>query len=126
MKLSNVEFDRLVRTAIDSIDPEFRPYFNEVPVVVEDLPDDVVCRETHLKDRRTLLGLLRGIPLTRQGRTGAGPHQIILYRRNILNRCNSQDQLAAQIRSTLIHELGHYVGFSESQLRRLTRPEPSE
>lgn len=121
MNLSNHEFDDFVRDAIDAIAPEFRVYLDEVPVVVEDAPDEVVCREMHLTNNRTLLGLFRGIPLGRQPPGGAGPHQIILYRRNILAGCRNGSEVAAQINSTLIHELGHYVGFSEEQLRSFSR-----
>lgn len=125
MNISNDQFDDMVRRAIDAIDPQFRSYLREVPVVVEDLPDEVIQRELSLANHRSLLGIFRGIPLDRQPPGGAGPHQIILYRRNILTRCRTTGQLADQIRSTLVHELGHYLGFSETQLRRLAhRPPP--
>ena len=123
MNISNDQFDDFVRLAIDAIDPQFRGYLNEVPVVVEDAPDAVIQREMHLANDRALLGIFRGIPLDRQQPGGAGPHQIILYRRNILAHCRTPDELAHQVRSTLIHELGHYLGFSETELRRLARPD---
>jgi len=120
MNISPEDFDLCVTGAINTIDPQFRPYLDEVPVIVEDLPDDVVTEQMHLGDRRTLLGLFRGVPLNRRSvLAGGGPNQIVLYRQNLLAQCRNRRQLAEQIRRTLVHELAHYLGFSEQQIRRL-------
>ena len=119
LAVSHDEFDEYVCRAIDSIDAPFRRYLDEVPVIVEDVPDDAVCRLMHLADGRGLLGLFRGVPLNRRSvLAGDGPNQIVLYRRNILAVCRDRTQLAQQIRRTIVHELGHYLGFSEQQLRQ--------
>ena len=119
MDISGEEFDFYVCKAIESIDPEFRSYLDEVPVIVEDLPDEQVAKVMNLPHRQVLLGLFRGVPLNRQSASApAGPNQIILYRRNILAHCQNDRQLARQIRNTIVHELGHHLGFSEQQLRR--------
>lgn len=87
--------------------------------MVEDKPDEQICLRLGLPDRTGLLGLFRGVPLNRRSVNAAdGPNQIVLYRKNILRGCDNAAELAEQIRKTLIHELGHYVGFSEKQLRR--------
>ena len=120
MNISPEDFDHCVTGAIKTIDPQFRPYLDEVPVIVEDLPDDVVTEQMHLGDRGTLLGLFRGVPLNRRSvLAGGGPNQIVLYRQNLLAQCRNRRQLAEQIRRTLVHELAHYLGFSEQQIRRL-------
>jgi len=119
MNITREEFDDYVQQAIESIDPAFGPYLDEVPVIVEDNPDDVVCRDTKLDDPHCLLGVFRGLPLNKRSVHSAGyTNQIILYRRNILDRCRSRRQLLGRIRKTIIHELGHYLGFSEQQLRQ--------
>ena len=116
MKISNEEFDRYVRQALETVAPEFRCHFDQVPVIVEDLPDDDLSRKLHLADGRSLLGLFQGVPLHKTSHPA--PSQITLYRRNILAHCHNHNQLIRQIRKTVIHELGHYLGFSEQQLRR--------
>ena len=120
MNISNDQFDLCVTEAINSIDSQFRPYLDEVPVIVEDMPDEALSQKMRLPSRKTLLGLFRGVPLNRRSvLAGAGPNQIVLYRHNLLAQCRSRRQLAEQIRRTLVHELAHYLGFSESQISRL-------
>jgi predicted Zn-dependent protease with MMP-like domain len=119
MDITDEEFDVFVQQAIEAIDPQFRTHLDEVPVVVEDLPDRDLCRQMDLSSRHELLGLFRGVPLNRRSvDADAGPHQIVLYRRNLAEMARNRRQLIEQIRKTIIHELGHYLGFSEEQLRR--------
>ena len=41
----------------------------------------------------------------------------MLYQKNIEAVCSSEAEVRYQIRQTLIHELGHYFGMTEEQLR---------
>ena len=118
MRLSDDQFDNYVCQAIDSIEPPFRAYLDQIPVIVEDSPDQSVQRKMQLPHGHSLLGIFRGVPLNRQSVLACnGPNQIVLYRRNILAACRTRTQLAERIRRTVVHELGHYLGFSDAQLR---------
>jgi predicted Zn-dependent protease with MMP-like domain len=46
-----------------------------------------------------------------------GPDHIVLYQKNIESVCQSEAEVRHQIRQTLIHELGHYFGMTEEQLK---------
>jgi predicted Zn-dependent protease with MMP-like domain len=117
MQIKKVEFDRYVRQAIESLEPEFRQYLAEMPVIVDDEPDEATCRHFGQGAKRELLGQFRGVPLNRRSVEGQnGPNQIVLYRLNLLNCCDSQEELVEEIRKTLVHELGHFIGFSEEGL----------
>lgn len=116
MRLPNEKFDQYVNRAIETIDPRFDQYLQEVPIIVENQPGSEVKR-MNLPSGRILLGLFCGVPLNRRSVTaGSGPNHIVLYRENILAVCQTKEQLVEQIRKTLVHELGHYLGFSEEQL----------
>ena len=41
----------------------------------------------------------------------------MLYQKNIEAVCSSEDEIREQIRRTVIHELGHYFGMDENQLK---------
>ena len=41
----------------------------------------------------------------------------MLYQKNIEAVCSTEFEVRHQIRQTLIHELGHYFGMTEEQLR---------
>lgn len=68
----------------------------------------------------TLLGLYQGVPLVfrRADSVLLQPDRITLFRSPIASMCRTEVELRAQIRRTLIHELGHYFGFSEDELAR--------
>src|SRR6266849_8460642 len=42
---------------------------------------------------------------------------IVLYQKNIEAVCSSEAEVREQIRLTVIHELGHYFGLDENQLK---------
>ena len=118
MPITNDQFDRFVTQAIESIPPNFRSHFDQVPVVVQDRPEPELCRQMNLPDPTHLLGLFRGQPINRRSVTTHGlPSQIVLYRQNILDLATAPRTIRQNIRRTLIHELGHYLGFDEQQLR---------
>jgi predicted Zn-dependent protease with MMP-like domain len=65
-----------------------------------------------------LLGLFHGIPRTEKSVfSAAPPDRIFLYRRNIEAVCRTDAEVRRQIRATLLHEVGHYFGLSEDELR---------
>ena len=68
----------------------------------------------------TLLGLYQGVPLIRRRPDTIilQPDRITLFRGPISAHCRTEVELNAQIRKTLIHELGHYFGFNEEELRQ--------
>ena len=46
-----------------------------------------------------------------------GPDHIVLYQKNIEAVCSNEAEVRHQVRQTLIHELGHYFGMTEEQLK---------
>jgi predicted Zn-dependent protease with MMP-like domain len=71
------------------------------------------------QQRRLLLGLFHGVPKTKKSsfELPTGPDHIVLYQRNIEAVCSNEAQVREQIRRTVIHELGHYFGMDENQLK---------
>jgi hypothetical protein len=60
-----------------------------------------------------------GVPATKRSvfNLPTGPDHIVLYQKNIEAVCSSEAEVRHQIRQTLIHELGHYFGMTEEQLK---------
>ena len=121
MHLSDEEFEAVVDEAIQSIPAGFDCYLEDLVVDVEDMPDQATCEQLGLRDPRSLLGLYRGTPLT--GRHVEAPYRyperIVIYQRNIERVCRSKRRMVAQIRRTVLHEIGHHFGLTEHQLREL-------
>jgi len=118
MKLK--DFEAAVGEALDSIPEEFRRRIENVAVLVEDLPPQPIPSPPPGHPRRILLGLFHGVPLTQKsvfhGPIGS-PDYVVLYKKNIESICSTEAEVREQIRLTVIHELGHYFGMTEEQLR---------
>jgi len=108
------KFEALVAQALDGLPRTFREKLTNVAIIVEDLPPEEAEREG------LLLGLFHGIPRTEKSVFSASPpDHIFLYQRNIEAICSSEEEVRRQIRATLLHEVGHYFGLSEDELRKL-------
>jgi len=111
-------FVKLVEEALDSIPPEFRSRIRNVAVLVEDMPPNQPSPQPE-QQRPLLLGLFHGVPTTNKSvfDLPMGPDHIVLYQKNIEAVCSNEAEVREQIRLTIIHELGHYFGMDESQLK---------
>ncbi len=115
------EFEKIAESAFETLPGKFREAIENVGVVIEDYPDDEIVRRMHLRSRRDLLGLYQGIPLpmrgTWYGMTPVVPDKISLYQKNIEAVCGSNKEIAERIHEVLIHEIGHYFGMSDEEIR---------
>ena len=111
-------FVEVVEEALDSLPQEFRSRIRNVAVLVEDKPPRQRSPRTG-QQRRLLLGVFHGVPTTRKSifDLSTGPDHIVLYQKNIEAVCFSEAEVRKQIRLTVIHELGHYFGMDEEQLK---------
>ena len=110
--VSQDDFEALVAAALDEIPPELGREIDNVAVVVEDWPP---------RGSR-LLGLYEGVPLTKRGPlgySGVMPDRITIFRGPLCARARDEADLAAQVRVTVLHEIGHYFGMTDDRLREL-------
>lgn len=95
--------------------------FTNISVVVADYPSAEEARSSGVP-RNELLGLYTGVPYPHKGGffeiPNPLPDAITLFQRNIEEFCSSEEELIEEIRKTLIHEVGHYFGLSEEDLRK--------
>ena len=111
-------FAKVVEEALDSLPQEFRSRIRNVAVLVEDKPPHQPSPQAG-KHRQLLLGVFHGVPTTRKSifDLPTGPDHIVLYQKNIEAVCSSEAEVRERIRLTVIHELGHYFGLDEEQLK---------
>jgi predicted Zn-dependent protease with MMP-like domain len=112
------EFVNVAEEALDSLPEEFRSRIQNVAILVEDFPSHQKPPQRG-QQRRLLLGIFHGVPATKKSvfDLSVGPAHIVLYQKNIEAVCSSEAEVRHQIRQTLIHELGHYFGMTEEQLK---------
>jgi len=113
-------FVKVVEETLDSLPEEFRSRIRNVAVLVEDFPPSQPSPQSGQQER-LLLGLFHGVPTTKKSvfDLPTGPDHIVLYQKNIEAICSSEAEVREQIRRTVIHELGHYFGLDENQLKNV-------
>jgi predicted Zn-dependent protease with MMP-like domain len=118
VEVSRARFEELVADALDEVPDELAVEMENVAVVVEDWPS----RTQRAGRGGTLLGLYEGVPLTaRSPVTYAGvmPDKITIFRGPLCARARDDADLAAQVRVTVLHEVGHYFGLDDDRLHEL-------
>lgn len=117
-RLSRSEFEDLVEEAIRGLPRTFRRLLDNIAVMVEDEPDDEDYEEHGIEDDSELLGVFRGIPLTRRhyDELPALPNQVVIFRGPILRCARTREEAIDQVRETVVHELGHYFGLSDDEM----------
>jgi predicted Zn-dependent protease with MMP-like domain len=105
------EFEDLVAEAMDQVPEPFASALDDVAVVVE---------ERAPAGWGSLYGLYQGVPLT-EGPLPSGvlPARISVYMHPLLEHARSDAEIVEQVRITVLHELGHHLGFDEDRLDEL-------
>jgi len=118
--MTKERFEELAQRAFDSLPEEFTSRIDNVHVVIEDFPPDDVL-ERGVRDRHSLLGLYQGIPLpdrnTWYGAAPTVPDKISLYQQNIEAQSRNEREVEETIAEVLFHEIGHYFGMNEAEIR---------
>jgi predicted Zn-dependent protease with MMP-like domain len=115
------DFQEILRQALDELPELFRQALANVAVVVEDWPPDWLLDELGIPPEDTLYGFYHGVPLPERSVSLSGnlPDKISIYRGPLAEDFRNPPELKAQIRLTLLHEIGHYFGMDEEELERL-------
>jgi Flp pilus assembly protein TadD/predicted Zn-dependent protease with MMP-like domain len=108
-----------VERAIAALPPGEREALQLAPVEIRDLPEIEDLRAVDPPLSPAILGLFRGPSETEPCTADDGPRcrSIVFYRKNLLRFARDREELAEQVRVTLLHELGHLHGETEDELR---------
>lgn len=120
-RLSESEFDRVLQEASAGLPEPFRAALEQVALIVEPMPGRELCADDPSETPPDLLGLFTGASLAELSPEGTPelPPTIHVFQRNLERACADRAELVEQIRVTLYHELGHYLGFDEEGVAEL-------
>jgi predicted Zn-dependent protease with MMP-like domain len=107
--VSQERFEEMVGDALDTLPPGLGRLMRNVAVVVEDGTDP------------HLLGLYHGVPLTERTSyySAVLPDKITIFRLAICARCTTEQQVVDEVRTTVVHEVGHHFGIDDHRLHEL-------
>ncbi len=118
---------RMAEAELARLPARFLAAMDNIAILVEEWPDRQTMREMGLRDPLELLGLYRGCPLPEREANHAGqpPDVVHLYLRPILAFARDRGEpVEKTVRDTLIHEIGHYFGFSDEEMAAIEREAP--
>jgi predicted Zn-dependent protease with MMP-like domain len=113
-------FEILVQNSLEKLPRKFKKKLANISVVVEDLPSRELLNDMGIRAGK-LLGLYQGVPLTQRGWNYGNmlPDRIVIYQRTIESVAISSEAIEKIVQDTVIHEIGHYFGFSDKELREI-------
>jgi predicted Zn-dependent protease with MMP-like domain len=115
------DFDQLVEAAYARIPARFRKRMKNVALMVE--PEPSMAQLARLPHGSTLLGLYEGRPLTTRSvfEPYAMPDRITIFQGPHERLAQSPAHLAKMVEDTVWHEVAHYFGMNELQVRAAER-----
>ena len=119
--MDKIEFEEIVNHAFEHLPDMFKQNIDNVQFNIEDYPTAEQVAKIKLRSKYSLLGLYEGIPLNHRG-TWYGssptlPDRITLFQKNIESYSQTEQEITDKVREVLIHEIGHYFGMTEEEIR---------
>lgn len=113
------EFDRLVARACARIPARFRRRLENIAILVEPEPTAAQLARGGVRGGGTLLGLYEGRPLTARSvfEPFAMPDRITIFQGPHERLARSREHLERMVEDTVWHEVAHYFGMDELQVR---------
>lgn len=111
----------MVAAAIDDLPEEFSTRIANLDFSIEEHAGALDYARTRTPTGRTLLGVYRGIPLTRRG-SGYNmtlPDTIVIFRRPLQQLARDEGDLRERVKRVVRHEVAHYFGISDERLREI-------
>ena len=116
------EIRKEVAGVIERLPRQFREQLRNVEFVVEKRPAAALLVAEGLDPRRdTLFGIYQGVPLPERSALDPPllPDKITIFSESLRENFPDLEELRAQIRLTVLHEIAHYFGMDEEQIEEL-------
>lgn len=114
------EFERLVLQALEELPEQFQDALDNIDIQVRWRPSRAELHRAGIR-HGTLFGLYLGIPLPQRGHgySMTLPDAIVIYQQPHERYCRNEEEIVEQVRQTVLHEIGHYLGIDEDRLHEL-------
>jgi predicted Zn-dependent protease with MMP-like domain len=113
------QFEVLVEQVLDRLPADIVRLLDNVAIVIENEPSPEQLRESGMKPGETLYGLYEGTPVIEYASDWVPlPNKISLFRLPLEEDFPDPNELADEVRRTVIHELAHHAGFDDARLER--------
>jgi len=112
------EFEKIINDSVDKIPEKFKSILEKenIKLLAREKAPDVL--QNKFKNG-LIFGVFVGVPHTKRSvfNIQQEPTRIELYKESFEKAFGSQQDIENQIIKTVVHEIGHYFGFSEEELQ---------
>lgn len=114
-------FENLVDDALAELPEQFKERLQNITVIVEEKPSREVYERTGGSPFSQILGLYHGVPFKHRGPFYGNipPDVIVIYQKPIEKTCSTEEEVKKKVREVVFHEIAHYFGFDEKELRKI-------
>jgi predicted Zn-dependent protease with MMP-like domain len=118
IELEEEEFLEIAQEAVGELDKEIREVLEDTAFFVQPIPSDELLKDSDPPLDPQLLGLFAGHNLLERTVHDSGrlPNTMYLFQRNLERAVSSREELEEEIRITVLHEIGHHLGWDEEEL----------
>jgi predicted Zn-dependent protease with MMP-like domain len=119
-KVTHNEIKKIIKHIIRGLPKPIKKRFQNVFIIVQSKPTKKQLKTLREKNI-TLYGLYEGIPYSNRSidLPFELPSKITIFKSEIEKTCKTKEEVIKAIKETLYHEIGHYFGFPEKDLRKL-------
>jgi predicted Zn-dependent protease with MMP-like domain len=123
MKISREKFEKLVAEALDNLPAKIAERLNNVAIFVEDWPTrEQLGRAGRGRSDYMLFGLFEGYAQAKKLNFGPVlPDRITIFRGPICEYAETDEEIKAQVLSTVKHEIAHHFGSDEAGAHKASR-----
>jgi predicted Zn-dependent protease with MMP-like domain len=120
VRLDEATIEAIVEESVRAMHPSIREYLRNVAILLEEVPDDELLRQWDPPaPPGEILGYFSGYSLAE--RSGDNPWSnlpaaIVLFRRNLERIAWDRERVVEELRITVLHEVGHFLGLDEEDL----------
>ncbi|MBN1337398.1 MAG: metallopeptidase family protein [Deltaproteobacteria bacterium] len=121
LPLTDEDLEGAVEEAVRSLHPSLREYIANVAILVDEVPSDEILSQYDPPIwPGELLGTFTGYSLMERSTEDPWsqlPSSIVLFRRNLQRFARNRETLVEELRITIYHEVGHFLGLDEDDLK---------
>ena len=119
VRAASDDFKTILDDVLRGLPKRIRDVVAKIPVTVEPKPTPEMAEQApHITPE--ILGLFVGTSIGEKvGAPSGFPDVVLLFQRNLERTGKTRAEVAKEIRITLLHEYGHYLGFEEEDMDRL-------
>lgn len=112
--------EAIVEDAVRAMHPSIREYLVQVAIVLDEVPEaDVLRQWDPPMPPGEIVGYFSGHSLLDRSVHDPWsnfPATIVLFRKNLERLAHDRDRLVEELRITVLHEVGHFLGLDEDDL----------